>query len=72
MKGQTDSGFRAWRMTLGLTQKGAASSLGYCRAQIQKYDQGKKIPDRALQLAMLALSMLSEGKHDEIRTTTFD
>ncbi len=48
--------FREWRHLLGYTQMQCATKLGYSRSAVQRYDEGRKTPDKRLLLAMTALA----------------
>ena len=56
MTSQVDSTFRHWRKEMGFTQQQSADSLGRSLRHVKRYDQGVKEPDRAVRLAMLAIS----------------
>lgn len=48
--------FREWRLREGFTQAQSAAALGYSLRRIKFYDKGEKTPNRALRLAMRAIS----------------
>jgi transcriptional regulator with XRE-family HTH domain len=56
MTSQAESTFRHWRKEMGFTQQQSADSLGRSLRHVKRYDQGVKEPDRAVRLAMLAIS----------------
>lgn len=52
----TPEAFRAWRKRLGMTQDGAARTLGKTRRTIQRYEDGDLEIPKTVRLAMAAVT----------------